>query len=77
MCKFKIIRNLYFHMPASEDFISRMDFSNAHHHINRSIYEITDLDLWFESDLEDGCVLIIKRVSKSAKYNFNKVWMEW
>ena len=64
-------------MPPSEDFYSRMDFSNVNHPIDRGLWEVTDLDLWFESNLEDGCVFIIRRVSRNAKYNFKKIWMEW
>lgn len=38
----------------------------------RSIYHITDLDLFFESDFEDGCEEIIKRVSEKSQYNFGE-----
>ena len=38
----------------------------------RSIYHITDLDLFFESDFEDGCELEIKRVSEKAQYIFER-----
>lgn len=68
---------MYYHTPPFDDFYSRMDFTNAHHPIDRGIYEITDLDLWFESDLEEGCVYVVKRVGRNAKYRFNKVRMEW
>lgn len=36
----------------------------------RSIYHITDLDLFFESDFEEGCQKEIKRVSEKAQYVF-------
>ena len=77
MCKLRIIGNLYYNMPPSEDFYSRMDFTNANHPIERGLYHVTDLDLWFESDFEEGCLYVVRRVSRNAKYNFNKVWMDW
>ena len=37
--------------------------------LNREYYHVTDLDLWFESDMEEGVILLKYRVSKHGKYN--------
>ncbi|WP_406534544.1 hypothetical protein [Methanobrevibacter sp.] len=37
--------------------------------LHREWYSVDDLDLWFESDLEEGCTLIKHRTADS-KYHF-------
>lgn len=77
MCKFKIIKNLYYRRPPSDVFSLHMGFANEHHYITREIHHIIDLKLWFESDFEEGEELVIRRISENAKYNFNKIWIEY
>ncbi len=37
--------------------------------LHREWYRVDDLDLWFESDLEEGCTLI-KHHTCNSKYHF-------
>lgn len=75
MEKMRVISNLYYSVTNSYPF---KDVHGSHvgfHHIynnyiSRSVWRITDLDLWFESDLKDGCELIVKRVSENGRYKF-------
>ena len=73
MYKCKVLCDLYYHMPPCHDFSSRMSFYNVNHSINRIVYRINDIELWFRSNFELGEVCLIERVSRNAKYNFEIV----
>lgn len=47
------------------DFRQSLDSHILPYGLHREWYQVTDLDLWFESDLEKGCILIKYRTSKN------------
>ena len=69
----KVLGSLYYNTTCSYPF---KDVHGLHMNwdispLNRSVWRITDLDLFFTSDLNEGCELVIKRVSKNGKYEFS------
>ena len=70
----KILSSLYHNMCAYYPF---KDLIYSHRNSNRMImertyYRVIDLELWFESDFEDGDEMVIIRVSEKGKYEFNR-----
>ena len=43
-----------------------------HRGLHREWYRVDDLDLWFQSDMEEGSTLTIHRVGDNCRYCFGK-----
>lgn len=44
---------------------------------HREFYMITDLDLWFETNMEYGSQLIKKHIGENSKYRFRKKFVKY
>ena len=66
----KVLYSLYFRCAGTDEYGRKMSWARSK--INRTFYHITDLELWFSSDFEEGCELDVHRVSSDAKYGFYK-----
>ena len=67
-----IMGNLYyntvFYYPFKD--VHGLHYSWNRNSISRTHHRIIDLKLWFESDFEEGEVLVVERVSGNGKYFF-------
>lgn len=68
--KCNVLDSLYFNCAATPYMDTRM--SCIHNIMERRYWEIIDLELWFESDFNEGCKVVIDRVSRNGKYGFSK-----
>lgn len=74
MTKCNILSNLYFNTCVYPSFkeVHGLHYNWCRSPLNRTYYRIIDLKLWFESDLKEGEIKVIKRVSENGKYDFSK-----
>lgn len=70
----EIISNLYYRTTYAYPFkgMVHAHLGYSYDKMNRTVYRITDLRLWFESDFRYGEELYVYRVSSKGKYNFHK-----
>ena len=75
MIKCKILDGLYYNTAPSYPMkgICSEHMSCFHNRtIDRQVYKIIDLELWFKSDFKEGEKLITKRISERSKYEFKR-----
>lgn len=68
--KCNVLDSLYYNCAASPYRDTRMSY--IHSIMERKYWEITDLELWFKSDFDEGCKEVINRVSRNGRYKFSK-----
>lgn len=73
MIKCKVLDSLDFRTPICDDFESRVCYT-YNYDMCREHYHIVDLELWFESDFEEGEELCVDRISKKGKYEFDVMY---
>ena len=72
----KVICHFYFNtgfMPCFKDYLSmHIHYKYDRYNMVRGMYHIIDLDLWFDTDFEEGSVYKPIRISEKSKYNFKQ-----